>query len=127
VSRRLAVVAAGIAYAAIGIGFAALGAIAHDGFPSRWAAWLVSAIVFGCHVLYEQRRLRDRPSLYVTALRVAGAAALGALVVAISASFHHTTSAENARRALALVIWPVAMMILAFPAALALATIVRKR
>jgi hypothetical protein len=121
------VLTAAVGYAAIGIGFAALGAITRDGRVSRWAAWLVSAIVFGSHIVYEQRRLRDRPPLYATALRVAVAAALGALVVAISASFHHTTAAENSRRALALVIWPVVMVIVAFPAAFAFAVVARKR
>ena len=121
-----AVLVAAIAYVAIGLGFSALSASAADGRPYRWAAWLVSAIVFGGHVTYEQRRPRDPPPLYATALRVAGAAALAALFVAISATVHHTTPAENSRRALALVIWPAAMMIIAFPTAFVLAAIVHR-
>src|SRR5205814_6173065 len=78
----------------------------------RWAAWLVSAVGFGAHIVYEQVRLGSSPT--VTAIHVATAAGLGAFALAVAANVHaQTVSTHQRSLALSLAIWPV---IVAFPA-----------
>lgn len=119
-------VVAGLAYATIGIGIASLTPTGASGRAFRWAAWILSAIVFAAHITSEQRR-HDHPRLQITALRAAAAAALGAFLLAASANIHRHPASTDSRLVLALAIWPAATMIAAFPVALMLAAVVRKR
>jgi hypothetical protein len=108
----------GVTYAAVGITFA---------WPAthvrawRLAAWLVSAIVFGGHLVFEQFRLRSTPLRAST--HAALAVALGAFGLALGAlvhSFRVGSSPEHHRLILiALVAWPLITAIPAFVGALA--------
>jgi hypothetical protein len=85
----------------------------------RWAAWLVSAIAFGAHIVYEQVRLRTSPK--ITALHVSSAAALGAFGLAIAANVHAQTVSPQRHSlilVLSLAIWPVMTALPAFVVAL---------
>jgi hypothetical protein len=122
----------GVVYIAVGIGFAALAkgaASAQMQFTWRLAAWVVSAVAFAIHILYEQFRLRSSPT--ATALHAALAAALGAFGLAVAANVHRhfvPTSDEHARAVtLAMVIWPMITALPAFVVALAAAAIVAFR
>jgi hypothetical protein len=81
----------------------------------RWAAWAVSAVAFGAHIIYEQVRLRS-PSR-ITAFRVASAAGLGAFGLAVAANVHTlTTPAQRTSLmlGLSLAIWPIITALPAF-------------
>jgi hypothetical protein len=112
------IVAAGVVYLAAGLVFGALAgqaASTQTRVAWRWAAWLVSAIVFGAHILYERISLRS-PSR-VAALHVASAAALGAFGLAAAANIHalNTPTHRPAPLLLAsLAIWPLITAIPAF-------------
>src|SRR5260370_37801325 len=84
-----AVLAVGVTYFAVGIIFATLaaGAASHQ-IRTAWrlAAWLISAVVFGAHVAYEQLQLRSSPR--TTALHASLAVALGAAALAVAAIVH---------------------------------------
>lgn len=85
----------------------------------RWAAWLVSAIAFGAHIVYEQVRLRTSPT--ITALHVSSAAGLGAFGLAIAANVHAQTVSPQQHSlvlVLSLAIWPVMTALPAFVVAL---------
>ena len=93
----------------------------------RWAAWAVSAIAFGAHIVYEQVRLRSSPR--ITALRVASAAALGAFGLAVAANVHAQTVSphkDSLILVLSLVIWPVITALPAFVVALVSATLLAR-
>jgi hypothetical protein len=88
----------------------------------RWAAWLVSGIAFGAHIVYEQVRLRTSPK--ITALHVSSAAGLGAFGLAIAANVHAQTVSPQQHSlilVLSLAIWPVMTALPAFVVALVLA------
>lgn len=90
----------------------------------RWAAWVVSAILFGAHIVYEQVRLRSSPR--ITALHVASAAGLGAFGLAVAANVHTQTLSAHQPHVLlvlSLVIWPVMTALPAFIVALVGATL----
>jgi len=90
----------------------------------RWAAWAVSAAVFGAHILYERARARSSPR--ITALHASSGAALGALGLAIAANVHaHTVGAREHALALALslAIWPIMTALPAFVVALVVAVL----
>jgi hypothetical protein len=80
---------AGVVYLAAGLLF---GALANEAASQeirvawRLAAWVVSAIAFGAHVVYEQVRLRSSPK--ITALHVASAVGLSAFGLAVAANLH---------------------------------------
>jgi hypothetical protein len=84
----------------------------------RWAAWVVSGIVFAAHIWYEQFKLRNSPRM--TALHAAVAVGLGAFGLAVAGMIHtlQTTSAIRPVWFLALVLWPLFTAIPAFLAAL---------
>jgi len=93
----------------------------------RWAAWIVSAVAFGAHIIYEQVRLRS--SARITALRVASAAGLGAFALAVAANVHAQTTSQHEHSlslALSLAIWPVMTALPAFVVALLAATLVAR-
>jgi hypothetical protein len=85
----------------------------------RWAAWVVSAIAFGAHIVYEQVRLRSSPR--IAALHVSAAAGLGAFGLAVAANVHaHPVSPyqHSLLLVLSLAIWPVMTALPAFVVAL---------
>jgi hypothetical protein len=112
----------GIAYFIIGVAFGALAgrAASSQGLVAwRWAAWVLSAAIFGLHILYERARGRSSPR--VTALHASSAAALGAFGLAAAANVHaHTVGAREHALALALslAIWPIITALPAFVVAL---------
>jgi hypothetical protein len=93
----------------------------------RWAAWLVSGIAFGAHIVYEQVRLRTSPK--ITALHVSSAAGLGAFGLAIAANVHAQTVSPQQHSlilVLSLAIWPVMTALPAFVVALVLAILLAR-
>jgi len=122
-----AVLILGILYAAVGIVFGLLAgrAASHQGLVAwRWAAWVVSAIAFGAHVVYEQLRLRASPR--ITAFHVACACGLGALGLAAAANVHGLTVSPyrpSLLIVLSLAIWPIITALPAFVVALVAASL----
>jgi hypothetical protein len=108
-----AVVLLGIVYALVGILFAL-----PTSHVQAWrrAAWLVSALGYAAHIVYERFRLRGSPA--PSALHVALAAALGAFGLAVAANIHSlsqgSTSQHRQLLLLALGIWPVVTALPAF-------------
>jgi hypothetical protein len=104
--RSPVIVFIGLAYALIGVVFA---------WPTahvqmwRLGAWLLSAVLFGTHILYERFALRNAPRS--AALAVGLAAALGGFGLAAAANLHSLSvgAGDRQRRLLlvALVAWPV--------------------
>ena len=121
-----AVLLLGIFYCAVGLVFGILaGQAAAPEMRIAWrrAAWVVSAIAFGAHLVYDQVRLRGSPR--ITALRVSSAAALGAFGLAVAANIHARSVAPDERSPIllpSLVIWPVVTAVPAFVVALVSAT-----
>ncbi len=117
-------------YTIAGLAFGALAgqAASHDAVVAwRWAAWFVSALVFGAHIVYEQVWLRTSPK--ITALHVSSAAALGAFGLAIAANVYAQTvqpQQHSLTLALALAIWPLAIALPAFVAALVSAIVLAR-
>jgi hypothetical protein len=116
----------GIAYGVIGVVVAALD---DGGHVRMWrlAAWVVSAAVFAAHIGYEHYGLGSPRR--TTALRVAGAAALGAFALALAANIHALSvaaSGQQARLLIALVVWPVMIALPAFLVALAGAAVLAR-
>ncbi len=119
---------AAVIYVAVGIGFAFLDSFAGP-FPFRFwrlAAWLVSAIVFGAHLVYEQR---SNSSPLRTALHVSTGAALGAFLLAVWVLAHgRMVDAHQSRLApLALILFPLLAGLPAFVIALVAAGLASKR
>jgi len=121
-SWRTVALLAGISYGFVGIVF---------GLPSsnvrfwRLAAWVVSAIIYGSHILYERYRLGNRP--LTTALHCAVAVALGGFLLAVAAIVHAAMVPVHApywRFAIALVAWPTITAVPAFLVALVLSFLV---
>jgi len=112
----------GVLYFSIGVAFGAVAgraATSEGRVAWRWAAWVLSAAIFGAHIVYE--RVRVRGSRRITALHASSAAALGAFGLAIAANVH--AYAVGAREhafalALSLAIWPIMTALPAFVAAL---------
>src|SRR5881394_3486330 len=108
----------GIFYCAVGIvlGFLAGRAASHQWVVAwRWAAWVLSAIAFGAHIVYEQLRLGTSPR--ITALHVSCAAGLGAFGLAVAANVHGLTVSPHRPSlliVLSLAIWPVMTAVAAF-------------
>jgi len=117
-----AVLFLGVLYCVVGILFGVLaGQAASTEMRIAWrrAAWVVSAIAFGAHLVYDQVRLHGLPR--ITALRVSSAAALGAFGLAVAANIHAQSVAPDQRPAnllLSLALWPVMTWVPAFVVAL---------
>jgi hypothetical protein len=117
-----AVLFLGVLYLAVGILFGILAgqaASAEMRIAWRRAAWVVSAIAFGAHLMYDQVRLRGSPR--ATALRVSSAAALGAFGLAVAANVHAQSVAPDQRPPnllLSLALWPAMTVVPAFIVAL---------
>jgi hypothetical protein len=85
----------------------------------RLGAWVVSAIAFGAHIVYEQVQLRSAPRL--SALRVSLAAGLGAFGLAAAATLHARQVSPDRHSlllGLSLAIWPIITALPAFVVAL---------
>jgi hypothetical protein len=117
-----AVLYLGVAYLTAGLLFGTLAGQAASTqvrVAWRWAAWVVSAIAFGAHIVYEQVRLRSSPR--ITALHVSAAAGLGAFGLAVAANVHAQTISPHQHSLillLSLAIWPVMTALPAFVVAL---------
>ncbi|HEX4962648.1 MAG TPA: hypothetical protein VF173_17565 [Thermoanaerobaculia bacterium] len=125
-----AVLCLGVVYLIAGLVFGALAgqAASHQMVVAwRWAAWVVSAIAFGGHIVYEQVRLRSSPT--ITALHVSSAAGLGAFGLAVAANVHAQAVAPGQYSlilVLSLAIWPVMTALPAFVVALVSATLLAR-
>lgn len=112
------IVLAGAVYLTAGLVFGALAGQGTSGqvrVAWRWAAWLVSSIVFGTHILYENIVVRSTSR--ITALHVSSAAALGAFGLAAAANIHALNSPMHRPPhilVLSLAIWPIITMLPAF-------------
>ncbi len=85
----------------------------------RWAAWIISVLAFGAHIVFEQVQLRSSPR--ITALHVSSAAGVGAFGLAVAANIHAQAVSAGQRSlllALSLGIWPVMTALPAFFVAL---------
>jgi hypothetical protein len=122
-----AVVVAALAYCVVGLVFGARAgqAASHQSVVAwRWAAWVVSAVVFGGHIVFEQLRLRTSPT--ITAVHVSLAAGLGAFGLAAAANIHARTVSppqHSPLLALSLAIWPIITAAPAFVVALVAASL----
>ena len=118
-----AVILAGLVYCVVGIVFAALANPSPSDqvrFLWRLGAWVASAAVFAAHIGYERFRLSNSPR--TTALHAALAVALGAFLLAVTATVHAMTVASHApywRFLLALLVWPIITAVPAFLVVLA--------
>ena len=122
-----AVVFLSVVYSVAGIVFGALaGQAASHQVRGAWrlAAWVVSAIAFGAHIVFEQVWLRSSPR--ITALHVSSAAGLGAFGLAVAANVHAQTASPHPHSpllVLSLAIWPVMTALPAFVVALVAANL----
>jgi hypothetical protein len=95
----------GIVYGAVGV----LLAIPSDHARMwRLAAWVISAVIYGLHIGYEQFRLRRR--FVASSFHVAVAAAIGGFALAVAAVVHSflvQPPYPRSRFYLALVLWPM--------------------
>ena len=115
----------GLAYAAIGVAFA---------WPTahvqawRLGAWLLSAAIYGAHILYERLGVRSAPRS--AASHVSVGAALGAFGLAVAANVHSLSVGASDRQhrllLLALVIWPILTGLPAFLVAWVLSVILHR-
>jgi len=118
----------GVVYVIIGVvfgGFAGRAASSQGRVAWRWAAWALSAAVFGAHILYERARAHGSPR--TTAIHASSAAALGAFGLAIAANVYtYTVGAREHALALglSLAIWPIMTALPAFVVALVAAVLV---
>ncbi len=108
---RWAVVFVGAGYFVVGMVFGGLAgrAASHQSVVAwRWAAWMISAVAFGSHIVFEQVHLRS--SLRITAFHVSSAAAIGAFGLAVAANIPARVAPPGQRSvllALSLGIWPI--------------------
>jgi hypothetical protein len=103
----------GLAYAGIGVAFA---------WPTthiqmwRLGAWVLSAGLYGAHILYERIGLRNAPRS--AAQQVGSAVALGAFGLAAAANIHSLSVGASGRQRslllIALVVWPIITGVPAF-------------
>jgi hypothetical protein len=110
----------GLAYTVIGLATIALSPTSSQAHvASRLAAWLISGVAFAAHIWYSRLRLNESP--VATAFHAALSVALGAFALAVSAAVHSLPS--SSRSMLAFLVWPIAIGIPAFVAALAAANV----
>ena len=118
---------AAVLYPAVGIGFAFLDSYAEPSRIRFWrlTAWLVSAIVFSAHLVYEQRW---NPSPLRTASHTSMAVALGAFILAcwILAHARVINASQGPLAPLALILFPLLTGLPAFVIALVAAGLASK-
>ncbi len=120
---------AGVAYPTVGIGFALLDSASGPAQIRVWrlAAWLVSGLVFGAHLFFEQRR--SLATLFRVATHSATAVALGAFLLAVWVLVHghlHGAEPPSPRAPLALIVFPLVTGIPSFVVGLAIAALAAK-
>ena len=120
---------AAVVYPAVGIGFAILDSSSGPAQIHFWrlAAWVVSALVFGAHLLHEQRT-RSAAPLQVAA-HVSAGVALGAFLLAVWVLLQgHLSGArtQSPLAPLALILFPLLTGIPAFVAGVGVAGLARK-
>ena len=93
----------------------------------RWAAWVVSFILYATHFRYERVRIRSEPR--VLALHVATAVAIGAFALAVAGMMRSFAVLGTLRATwlLALVLFPMATAVPAFLVALVAAVALSRR
>jgi hypothetical protein len=116
---------AGVLYLAVGVATGSLaGAAASSQIQFFWrlSAFVISAVVFAAHILYEH--FRRRHTALPTAWHASVAVALGAFGLALMANIHDLGSASGyrPRMLIALVAWPLVTAVPAFLVALVVAT-----
>ncbi len=121
------IVALGLAYFLIGTVTAALSRDPAPGgirYAWRYAAWLLSAVVFAGQIRYERIRASCAPS--TTGLRAALAVAVGGFLLAAWAMGHSLSVGADriGAHVIALVAWPVLLAVPAFLVAWAAAALV---
>jgi hypothetical protein len=111
----------GVVYASIGVGSAPLRT--PSVFFWRFAAWVVSAIVYGSHIGYEHFWLGNPPRS--AAVHVGFGAAIGAFGLATAATVRSllTGTGNLHLLRLALIVWPVITAVPAFLIALILSSV----
>jgi hypothetical protein len=115
-----------LVYLIAGLAFGALAgnAVSHQMVVTwRLGAWLLSAIAFATHILFDLFRARFTPS--ATAFHAAIGAALGSLGLAAAATIHAHLSATAHRfpALLALITWPLLTGLPAFVVAFVVASV----
>jgi len=124
------VVVAAMFYAAAGVLTGKLSALAGSDqmkFVWRASAFIISAVIFAAHIIFERwRRHSNGPT---TAWHTSLAAALGALGLAIAANLRDAVSPSGyrPRMLIALVAWPALTAVPAFFVALVLAAMLSLR
>ena len=119
----------GLLYFVVGIAFGSLGNTSssdHVRVVWRFAAWVVSGVLFAAHIGYAQFRLRK--TVARTALVVSMAAAFGSFDLAVAANIHSQLAAAGNERllALSLILWPALTFVPAYVAALVLTAILAR-
>jgi len=106
----------GIGYALVGIVFAVPATHVQ---AWRLAAWVVSAIGYAAHIMYERFRLQNSPG--PAARHIALAVALGGFGLAVGANVHSLIAGSSSQHRqllrLSLVIWPLITALPAFAVA----------
>ena len=115
----------------VGIGYFLIGRL-FAGPPDnvrvwRFAAWMVSGMLYAAHIGYGHFRLRQAPRS--TALHTAVAVAIGAIALAVAGMIHALSTPAGIRPAwlLALVVWPAVTAIPAFLVALVAGGVLSRR
>lgn len=120
----------GIAYGIVGITFGEFAGLSTSNemrVAWRWAAWLVSAVVFAIQIGHEHFRSHN-PARSI-ALHASTAAAMGAFVLAVAANVHELLANPANHRLLlllSLVLWPILTAVPAFVVALTVAGILAR-
>lgn len=107
----------GAIYLAVGVTSATLAGASVSNqmrFIWRLSAFIISAVVFACHIADEHFRLRN--TTRSTALHTSAAVAIGAFALALVANIHDLRSGTGyrPRMLMALVIWPLLTAVPAF-------------
>lgn len=118
-----AAILVGIGYFVVGRGFAV--PTSHM-LAWRYAAWVVSGVLFVAHLAYEHFRLRHAPR--ASASHAALAVAIGAFGLAVAGMIHSLSvgSARLPSWLLALVLWPVFTAVPAFLVAILALTVLAR-
>jgi hypothetical protein len=120
----MAAVGAAVVYAVVGVVFAWPATQAR---AWRLAAWLVSAVVYGLHILSEWHEGRTPAP---AAFHVASGVALGSFGLAMGAIMHSLSIVSSPRHQrlllIALVAWPVITSVPAFLVALGVSVVYRR-
>ena len=101
---------AGVAYLIVSLCFGTLAGWASSDqsrFGWRLAAWIVSFVIYACHISYDYLKLQNTP--LISSLDVAAGVALGGFLLAVAAIVHalSTGSGNLSLLLLALLVFPL--------------------